>query len=548
MGVTLKTQRDGKTLRPGWYGEYRDTNGKRRVINLNIEWKGTPPATGRLADSGDEAFERSREKATATLADFVNESKRKGRAESLTERLIEAKTCRSVRYVKIDELAQGWRRVGRKAKPTEAHLLNCDAHFARFVAFMAEHAPQKTYLYEVTAPNHTSGIDASDAGLFVETLRANYSPATAQYGIRLLNKAFSIMLPDGVASPFQSFVGQRGTASSEVVNRRPFTPDQLRNLFDAARNDSLMYPLVVCAAMTGMRRGDVCRLRWENVDLSTGMIAVKSSKTGKGLEIPVFPMLRDVLTEAGPKKSGYVWPDAAKLLKDNSHSLSRRFKNIVAVALGGYEPGTEPEPEALRDVLDEVVEAIRANVPEGNRRERMIEVIRRYAEGQGVRKIEREIGVSRSTISTDLNTVEAWSGKRFNRRGAGRQSKQSLGASVAALTRVQRAQGQKAASIYDFHALRTTWITLALAAGVQMELVRRVTGHATVDVVLNHCYRPDREQFRAALCNALPEVLTGKNAAHQSNADELIELALKAKAGTATKADKNRLRLLAAKV
>ena len=34
------------------------------------------------------------------------------------------------------------------------------------------------------------------------------------------------------------------------------------------------------------------------------------------------------------------------------------------------------------------------------------------------------------------------------------------------------------------------WYALALAAGVPVELVRRVTGHATVETVLKHYFRP----------------------------------------------------------
>jgi hypothetical protein len=37
------------------------------------------------------------------------------------------------------------------------------------------------------------------------------------------------------------------------------------------------------------------------------------------------------------------------------------------------------------------------------------------------------------------------------------------------------------ASVRDFHSLRVTWITLALTAGVPLELVQRVTGHKTTD-------------------------------------------------------------------
>jgi hypothetical protein len=89
---------------------------------------------------------------------------------------------------------------------------------------------------------------------------------------------------------------------------------------------------------------------------------------------------------------------------------------------------------------------------------------------------------------------------------------------------------------------------LALSAGVPLELVRRVTGHATVEVVLRHYFRPDREQFRAALTGALPGILTGGTPAKAKPAEELATLAGKLAAGTATKEDKKRLRLLAAKV
>jgi hypothetical protein len=98
--------------------------------------------------------------------------------------------------------------------------------------------------------------------------------------------------------------------------------------------------------------------------------------------------------------------------------------------------------------------------------------------------------------------------------------------------------------------LRTTYVTLALSAGVPVELVRRVTGHATVDIVLENYFRPDREQFKSALNQALPEVLTGANQATQSPtpAEELRLLADKVAAGTATAVDRKRLWVVAGMV
>lgn len=65
------------------------------------------------------------------------------------------------------------------------------------------------------------------------------------------------------------------------------------------------------------------------------------------------------------------------------------------------------------------------------------------------------------------------------------------------------------ASIRDFHSFRVTWVTLALTAGVPLELVQKVTGHKTVDVVLKHYFQPGREEFRRALQSAMPKLLTG---------------------------------------
>jgi len=76
-------------------------------------------------------------------------------------------------------------------------------------------------------------------------------------------------------------------------------------------------------------------------------------------------------------------------------------------------------------------------------------------------------------------------------------------------TQVKRDDASQKASVKDFHSLRTTWITMALTAGVPMELVRRVTGHSTVNIVLKHYFRPGREAFRTALQTAMPKMLTG---------------------------------------
>lgn len=533
MGLILKQYQKGK-LRPNWYGLYFDAEGRRRVVNLNIPWRGNPPGSLRVGDTGDATFEKTRDKALAALSVYKDEARRRGRAENLTERLIESKTGRQVEYVTIKELPAKWRSIGRESTPSARYLLVCDAQFQRFISFMQKHKPEAVFLHEV-AP--------SDASEFIAQCRNLLAPSTARDTVRLLNKSFSLFLPVGSANPFDQMIRRRSKGDSGTIHRKPFTPDELRALLDEAKHDELMYPLIVCAAMTGLRRGDVCRLKWENIDFSSGMLSVRTSKTNAPTEIPIFPLLQKVLVEAGQKKRGYVWPHAAEMLEMNPDGLTWRFKKIVArVFAKDDEPlkNISDPATALRMGLAE----IREHVSQPMRHDRMAATLQRYIDGASVRQIEKEAGVSRATISNDLRTIEVWTGLSIVR---GRNNTTSLKQSIATLTRVSRPIGQRAASIHDWHCLRVTWITFALAAGVPMELVRRVTGHATVEVVLKHYFRPDREQFRTALVNAMPDLLALNDSSKSTLEDELVELAMKLKNGIATEEDRRRIRLLAAK-
>jgi integrase len=72
----------------------------------------------------------------------------------------------------------------------------------------------------------------------------------------------------------------------------------------------------------------------------------------------------------------------------------------------------------------------------------------------------------------------------------------------------KRTTGIRRACLRGFHSFRVTWVTLALNAGVPMELVRRVTTHTTVDIVLEHYFKPGREDFRRVLTEKMPKMFS----------------------------------------
>ena len=57
-------------------------------------------------------------------------------------------------------------------------------------------------------------------------------------------------------------------------------------------------PIIVTGMCTAMRRGDCCLLRWGDVDLEAGFLAVKTSKTGETVDIPILGLLQEELLKA----------------------------------------------------------------------------------------------------------------------------------------------------------------------------------------------------------------------------------------------------------
>jgi integrase len=81
--------------------------------------------------------------------------------------------------------------------------------------------------------------------------------------------------------------------------RRALTTDELARLFDAAgeRGRRLWYALAYYA---GLRRGELRRATWGDVDLEHGTIAIRNRKAGRVDVLPLHPDLVEELRAARP--------------------------------------------------------------------------------------------------------------------------------------------------------------------------------------------------------------------------------------------------------
>ena len=64
---------------------------------------------------------------------------------------------------------------------------------------------------------------------------------------------------------------------------------------------------LMTALFTGMRRGELMKLRWENVDLKARTLHLPSTKNGDPLDLPLSEFLSDLLSERWARSNGSPW-------------------------------------------------------------------------------------------------------------------------------------------------------------------------------------------------------------------------------------------------
>lgn len=130
----------------------------------------------------------------------------------------------------------------------------------------------------------------------------------------------------------------------EVYNERTedLSPDELANLLDAIEKEkNIQGANLVCLALyTGIRRGELFKLKWEDVDFERGFILLRDPKGGPDQKIPMNESARELLKnhprpirkrkkgeneDASP--SPYVFPGRGGKQRTSVRVVANRIKN-----------------------------------------------------------------------------------------------------------------------------------------------------------------------------------------------------------------------------
>ena len=141
-------------------------------------------------------------------------------------------------------------------------------------------------------------------GLYREKLGAGLSPRTVQYIHVTLHKALKQAVRDELIPRNASDAIKAPRPTKKEI--RPLSPDQARAFLDAARGDRFE-TLYVLAVHCGLREGELLGLKWEDVDLDAGTLAVRrtlsETRTGHRFEAPKNGKGRRIKLTTGAMKA-----------------------------------------------------------------------------------------------------------------------------------------------------------------------------------------------------------------------------------------------------
>jgi integrase len=150
----------------------------------------------------------------------------------------------------------------------------------------------------------------------VEVARKLRTDAAVNREISCLHHLFSEAVAWGNAerSPFD---GGKAIKIKENNKRMTFLSDDEINSLLSACTEHLK-PIVSCAILTGMRRGEMLALKWDQV--RNGFIYLSKTKTNEARQIPISDALEAVFLEIRTKqglRSEYVFTFRGEAIRDN---------------------------------------------------------------------------------------------------------------------------------------------------------------------------------------------------------------------------------------
>lgn len=171
------------------------------------------------------------------------------------------------------------------------------------------------------------GFDRLEAGLYRDTLRRRHKAATVIARLAPVRQLYRALQIEEIApgDPFAEVV----VAKPSDAPPRPYTPDEIRQMLTCPLTPT-EETLLLLGANAGLRRDEMLKLTWGDVDLAGGRLRV-FGKGKKERSVRISRSLRAAL-ERLREATGKPATESRVLGLDTTHQLVYALEKIVARA------------------------------------------------------------------------------------------------------------------------------------------------------------------------------------------------------------------------
>lgn len=162
------------------------------------------------------------------------------------------------------------------------------------------------------------------------TLQKTLAPATVKNALELLRRIINFgtkkHLCGGISFSIQM-------PSVHNLKTEDLSPTELKRLLKAIDDDPNVQVahLMKMVLFTGMRRGELFKLRWDDVDFERGFIRIKDPKGGLDQSIPLNDSTRGILLSHPRTESAFVFPGRDNQSRRSVHNQVNRIKTAAGL-------------------------------------------------------------------------------------------------------------------------------------------------------------------------------------------------------------------------
>jgi integrase len=213
------------------------------------------------------------------------------------------------------ERIEGKRQSRQEIREAAAEIWTVDRLWQEYIGpkpkstgFMTDRCRYQKFLQSPFGGKEPKAIAQIDTHRLRITLAKTLAPKTVKNVLELLERVINFGVKKGLCAGlgFKIEMPRVNNLKTEDL-----TPEQISNLLTAIDEDHDIQAanLMKLALFTGMRRGELLKLQWDDIDFEKGFIHIRHDpKGGKDQTIPLNQATREVLEHHPKSDSPFVFP------------------------------------------------------------------------------------------------------------------------------------------------------------------------------------------------------------------------------------------------